>query len=453
MRAKGSPTVRTIFGAILLGALLIGVPAAAPLPANAAVAGPFYVSPSGRDTNTGTKTYPWKTIQHAADRLRAGQTVFIRGGTYRERVRPKYSGTAGHLISYRAYPGEVPTIDGLRITLPADQAGLFEIAGRAYIRVSGLRIINARPDVNSNGILVTASHDVLLDGNRTYNTRSSGIGVWRSRSVTVRGNEIVRACTGGYQESLTIAATDTFVVEKNTVRDTAGGKEGIDAKDGSKNGRIRGNLVHHVPAVGIYVDAWDSATSNIEVSANTVHHAGNGIALASEAGGLLSNVRVVNNLVYDSTWLGIAVTRNGDGAHPMDGITIMNNTVWRNGDTWGGGLGVDDPNALHVVVRNNIVSANRSFQLSLSADVPAANVSIDHNLIHGYRTSLEDGEILGDAPVTGNPLFVNPAGGDFHIRVGSPAIDAGSATGAPATDFAGVPRPRGSGFDVGAFEF
>ena len=444
--------MRTICGAILLGALLVGIPSAAPPPASAAVAGPFYVSPSGRDTSTGTKTHPWKTIQHAADRLRAGQTVFIRGGTYRERVRPKYSGTAGHLISYRGYPGEVPTIDGLRITLPADQAGLFEIAGRAYIRVSGLRIINARPDVNSNGILVIGSHDILLEGNRTYNTKSSGIGIWRSRKVTVRGNEIAKACNGGHQESLTIAGTDTFVVEKNTVRDTGADKEGIDAKDGSRNGKIRGNLVHHVPAVGIYVDAWDKPTSNIEVSGNTVHHAGNGIALASEAGGLLSNIRVVNNVVYDSTWLGIAVTRNGDGAHPMDGITIMNNTVWRNGDTWGGGLGVDDPNALHVVVRNNIVSANRSFQLSLSADVPAANVSIDHNLIHGYRGDFEDGEIYGDAPVVGDPLFASAAAGDFHVRSGSPAIDAGSVTGAPATDFAGVARPRGAGYDIGAFE-
>lgn len=447
--------MRTIGMAILLSTLLIGVPVGSlQSPAAAASAGPFYVSPTGRDTNAGTKTRPWKTIQHAADRLRAGQTVYIRAGTYRERVRPKYSGTAGHLISYRAYPGEQPTIDGSRITLPADQAGLFEIAGRAFIRVSRLRVINARPNANSNGILVTASHDILIDGNRTENTRSSGIGVWRSRNVTVRSNEIVKACNGGHQESLTIAGTDTFVVEKNIVRDTGPDKEGIDAKDGSRNGKIRGNLVHHVPAVGIYVDAWDKPTSNIEVSGNTVHHAGNGIALASEAGGLLSNIRVVNNVVSDATWFGIVVTRNGeDVPHPMTGITIVNNTVWRSGNPWGGGIGVDDPDASNVIVRNNILSANRSFQLSLSADVPAAGVTIDHNLIHGYRGDLEDGEILGNAPVTGNPLFVNPAAGDFHIRVGSPAIDAGSATGAPRTDFDGRTRPRGSGFDIGAFEF
>ena len=35
---------------------------------------------------------------------------------------------------------------------------------------------------------------------------------------------------------------------------------------------------------------------------------------------------------------------------------------------------------------------------------------------------------------------------------GSPAIDAGTVLGAPATDQRGVPRPQGAGVDIGAFE-
>ncbi|MGI6782870.1 MAG: choice-of-anchor Q domain-containing protein [Aminivibrio sp.] len=38
------------------------------------------------------------------------------------------------------------------------------------------------------------------------------------------------------------------------------------------------------------------------------------------------------------------------------------------------------------------------------------------------------------------------------LREGSPAIDAGTAEGAPATDQRGVARPRGNAFDIGAFE-
>jgi hypothetical protein len=51
-----------------------------------------------------------------------------------------------------------------------------------------------------------------------------------------------------------------------------------------------------------------------------------------------------------------------------------------------------------------------------------------------------EGDIYGDAPVTGNPQFVNPSGGNFHLQPDSPAIDAGSATDAPVQDFDGRTR-------------
>lgn len=183
--------------------LLIASVASAPWPVDAAAfSGPFYVAPDGSNANPGTRERPWRTIQHAANRLRAGQTVYIRTGIYRERVRPKFSGARGRMISYRAYPGELPTIDGARILLEGGQAGLFEIAGRAWIRVSGLRIINARPHANSNRILVVDSHDILLEGNRTANSRSSGIGVRRSRGVTIRDTPAAKTTTAGRDESL-----------------------------------------------------------------------------------------------------------------------------------------------------------------------------------------------------------------------------------------------------------
>ena len=457
MDRHARPRTRLPFGVFLgLWALLFGLSGAvAPAPtAGAAFAGPYYVSPAGRDTNPGTKTLPWKTIQHAADRLRAGQTVYIRAGTYPERVRPKYSGTAGHSITYIASSGELPTIDGARVTLPADQAGLFEINGKAWIRVIGLRVINARPDINSYGIFVNRSHDIVVDRNRTSNTRSSGIGVWSSQRVFVRGNDVSKACTGGYQESITISRTNTFLVENNTVHGITADKEGITIKQGARNGTVRGNLVHDVTRVGIYVDAEDEVTSGIVVERNVVHHTGYGIQLCTEAGALLQNVRIQNNLTYENVFWGIAVSRCGiEGiAHPIDAVTIVNNTVWRNGDPWGGGIAVDNPDATHVVIRNNIVSDNLSWQISVDGAVAPGNVTIDHNLIDGYRANVGEGEVRGDASVEGSPLFVDAARGDFHLRTGSPGIDAGSAEGAPATDFSGTARPRGAGFDIGAFE-
>ena len=50
--------------------------------------------------------------------------------------------------------------------------------------------------------------------------------------------------------------------------------------------------------------------------------------------------------------------------------------------------------------------------------------------------------------------FADHGGPTFTVSLlpGSPAIDAGSATNCPATDQRGVPRPYGSGCDIGAYE-
>ena len=61
--------------------------------------------------------------------------------------------------------------------------------------------------------------------------------------------------------------------------------------------------------------------------------------------------------------------------------------------------------------------------------------------------------------IVANPRFLNPDAGDFRLSGDSPAIDAGTNTDAPATDFAGNSRPiDGDGddlaiVDMGAFEF
>jgi len=137
------------------------------------------------------------------------------------------------------------------------------------------------------------------------------------------------------------------------------------------------------------------------------------------------------------------------GLHPMNNLYIVNNTFYDNGrDAWGGGILVDNPDAQNVVVRNNIVSQNDYFQILVNPAVPTQTLSVDHNLIDGFRGT--EGEIYGDSYVEGDPLFVNAAGADFHLQNNSPAIDAGVAASAPATDFDG--RPRDAQPDIGAYE-
>ena len=59
----------------------------------------------------------------------------------------------------------------------------------------------------------------------------------------------------------------------------------------------------------------------------------------------------------------------------------------------------------------------------------------------------------GKGNIKANPLFVNAASGNVRLEARSPAIDVGTAQGAPDADIDGEPRPSGAGIDMGAHEF
>lgn len=73
----------------------------------------IYVSPTGDDAHSGaTPAQAFRTLARAAEALRPGDTCWLRGGVYREAVRLAVSGTLGHPITFAAYPGEHPILDG-----------------------------------------------------------------------------------------------------------------------------------------------------------------------------------------------------------------------------------------------------------------------------------------------------------------------------------------------------
>jgi len=79
----------------------------------------YYVSPTGNDSNPGTESLPWKTLSKAASMATAGITIFIKQGTYSERLLPVHSGKADAPITFTSYPGDSVAITGVGMTPPA----------------------------------------------------------------------------------------------------------------------------------------------------------------------------------------------------------------------------------------------------------------------------------------------------------------------------------------------
>ena len=94
-----------------------GAPENQEVPVPSLAANAFFVSPTGDDANPGTIDRPWRTLVHAIPQLRAGQTLYFRGGEYPGDVILRGSvlskGTPDARITLTAYPGENPVIRGL----------------------------------------------------------------------------------------------------------------------------------------------------------------------------------------------------------------------------------------------------------------------------------------------------------------------------------------------------
>lgn len=401
----------------------------------------YYVATNGDDGNPGTESRPWQTLSKAAATLQAGDTVYIKEGTYRDVLWLTRSGTAGQYITYHAYPGHMVILDGGQQAKGESTRGLIDVRGQSYIKIIGLKVINS----GYYGIRVIDSDHVLLKDNQTDFTFSSGIFVSNSQHITVDGNDIQRACHGlggepphyAPAEHLTIRATEHFAVMNNTIHNSyvldgeRRGKEGLSIKSGSADGKVYNNRIDGIRRTGLHVDGFDKFVRNVEIYGNVVSDSLHGIVVASEKGGPVEAVKVYNNVFYENTHYGIWITGYHAGG-PIRNVSLVNNTTYANGNK---GIKVTSVNLTDLVIRNNVAVQNSSEQIYIDSEVDPNQVTLDHNF------------------VSGDPLFVDPAAADFRLQSASPAVDSGSSVEAPRFDLMGWARPLGDGFDIGAYEY
>jgi parallel beta-helix repeat protein len=429
--------------------------AAPPLDVSAA-ANVYYVAPGGSDSDPGTISRPWRTIGKAVRTLAPGDVVYIKNGQYREHVVLgwKDAGAPGKTIAYRAYPGHQPVLDGTGVGGVA--RGLFELTGCDYIEISGLLIRNSP----KAGIHVRGSEHVTVKNNRIERSKSSGIGIWRSSDVTVEGNVLEDCVTdpkAGEPTMLTFASVNGFRAAYNEIywtdKDRSTAEAGLVVKESSTGGWVVGNSLHDLPGTGIYVDGWDGGNHDHHISGNFIHNTNTGISMGSERGGTLYNVYIYNNIIHHMRYAGIRCNHVGYNGLRRD-IYIHNNTIVGAYDHGGAGIVVETDNVSNIILTNNLINFGPDLWVGqIKAYKPSAITSTT-NLVYGPKKAVNDPKLVEvtKGTITADPRFVDAVHQNFRLRSDSPARDRGTRVDL-ARDYVGVPRPQGTGYDIGAYEY
>lgn len=136
----------------------------------------YYVAPGGSSANDGSASRPWDlatALAGGGGRVAPGDTIWLRGGTYRGPVRSRVSGVAGAPVVIRQYPGERAIIDGAGST-----SSTFVVDG-SYSIFWGFELTNTDPDrtdLNRPDMVVNhGPHNkyinlIVHDGNVAYYT-------------------------------------------------------------------------------------------------------------------------------------------------------------------------------------------------------------------------------------------------------------------------------------------
>lgn len=434
---------RFVWPSVLTTALLLAAFLTAP-PATAAPTA-YYVSRSlGSDTNDGRSTSrPFKTIQKAADRTLPGDTVFIMNGKYGD-VTPEgvvqitRSGRPGLPITYRPLPGHEPVL------APVTGWNGIAVIGASYITITGLDIRGDSDNLKLEDAEVGSKPTgPAFNTNCIYIREDTPTGR-TSHHITVRNNHMWD-CPGAGVGS---TDADHLLIEHNRVHSNAWysafATSGISVLSPVDFGHstaykiiIRNNVVYdNESKVKWYVCACYSDGNGIIVD-QTLHRGDTGIAYKGR-------ILVENNLAFDNGGSGIHSFSSGN-------VDIVHNTAYMNSR----GREVNYPNigawhSSNVRLLNNVSVArpgkptNFTFQNS--------DVVYDYNIYYGGTTPM----VQGPHDVIADPKLVAPGTdawrADFRLAAGSPAVDSGIATNT-RTDYAGMPRPQGTGWDRGAHEY
>ncbi|MBN1673950.1 MAG: right-handed parallel beta-helix repeat-containing protein [Kiritimatiellae bacterium] len=350
----------------------------------------------GKDANGGTLEAPWLTIEHGVQQLKPGDTLEIRGGEYTDVIRNTIpSGTPAARVTVENYRDEVVTIG------PAEEVrtdNLVLICGdKSYITVKGL----------------------VLDGKRRVRDEMVQIdcdraGAWphhlRLEGVTVKE---------GGSRGIRLVVNDSEFINLKIIHNGRNREEDHGLMLAGCRNLIEGCEIARNCAYGLHLYGGSKPIDNNVVRSNYVHDNRKGAILAT-------GTRNVGNAAYNNVFVDNSVTIRGTATK------FYNNTVV------GKGAPVSVNGTASAEIRNNILAGG--------SRVRGLNDS------RGGKPINQDA-VVADNLSTADAMFVDQGAGDFRLKAGSPAIDAGIALAEVTVDKDGIPRPQGGAADLGAYEF
>ena len=389
----------------------------------------FYVDPAGNDSAAGSSVSPWRTLQKAANTVRAGDLVIVRAGHYAG-LYLTTSGTATDPITFRGDPGAI--VDSQNPTTPDG----INLEGASYVVIENFTVTG----VPRAGIRAVLNHHVTIRGNTGDLNGRWGI-------------------LTGFSDDLLI---------ENNVMSRSQAEHGIYVGNSGDRPVIRRNVVWGNRANGIHMNGdlsqgGDGIISGAVVEANTIYDNGLGGGSGINCDGVQSSI-IRNNVIYNNHASGISLYQI-DGGQPARNNQVLHNTIVMASDArWA--INIQNASTGNVV-RNNILYNQHSFRgsIAISPDslpgfVSDTNVVMDRLSTDGGDTRLTlvawrgvTGQDMQSIVATPAMLFVDFAANDYHLSSTSPARDAGATLPSVTDDREGAPRPQGPASDIGAFEF
>lgn len=338
--------------------------------------------------------------------------------------------------------------------------GLLHIQNREYVTVESL----AATQSYSFGIYIKpASRYITVSDCEVSHSLDGGIVVPNAGGAAVSQVTLLHCLVhhnnGGYKEGapgvatyhegVTMEAIDGFTIRGCRIYRNY--MEGLNVKRGGRNGVIEDCTLYANDIINIYQEG----ASNIEIRYNRIYdctyNAGIEFGLETDTCDN-DNIRIHHNL-FRGNGGGVSFWAAGGVTAQTHNVSICNNTFVNNGEAirWKSGA-TDHYSGVNTIV-NNLFWQKDAWNVAIrdytTGRQGIGRTSIDHN---AFQQNAASDTLGAHALIVTNPCLIGASASDFHLRAGSPCIDAGTNVGL-LRDLDGNTIPQGDAPDVGAYEY